>query len=405
MFWDKWIPRKFLVKSEIFAVEALYGEQGLVLYYTHLKNKKNKLEIVETGILNKLELPGNVEKNKISVLLIVNGSGLIIKKIALNDTSVSTEDIIAQNFPALNTQEFYIQLYRQNDSAFVSLCRKENIKELLNYFQNGKYDLAGILLGAPAIVGLKPLWSELNAIQTNLHRIELTNGELDVITSATDKTVADVEIDGLNVSHQNIVGFAGGFSYFIQNNIAETNNEELLQIQTKHQEKNKFRVLLSSVVAIAFVLAIVNVVFYTSYFDKNNKLETELSVYQGKYEQVNNLLADYQKNKDLIENAGVLNKNRLSEYADKIGKTIPDEVVLSEMYFNPKNTEEESEDSLVTFYSKQLILKGNCGKSFIINEWLNILKMQKFIKDVNLERFVYNSEGHVPNFEIKLETE
>jgi hypothetical protein len=75
------------------------------------------------------------------------------------------------------------------------------------------------------------------------------------------------------------------------------------------------------------------------------------------------------------------------------------------MYFNPKNTDEDSEDSLVTFHSRQLILRGNCGKSFIINEWVNILKMQKFIKDVNLERFVYNSESHAPNFEIKLLTE
>ncbi|MBL7932786.1 MAG: hypothetical protein JNL60_12830 [Bacteroidia bacterium] len=130
-----------------------------------------------------------------------------------------------------------------------------------------------------------------------------------------------------------------------------------------------------------------------------------MAVYQGKYEQVNQLLSDYQKNKDLIENAGVLGKNSLSEYADKIGKTLPDEVVLTELYFNPKQDKDETEDSLVTFQNKQLILRGNCGKSFIVNEWLSVLKMQKFIRDVNLEKFVYNNNGVAPNFEIKLKTE
>jgi Tfp pilus assembly protein PilN len=160
-----------------------------------------------------------------------------------------------------------------------------------------------------------------------------------------------------------------------------------------------------TVIGIAFALAATNVFFYTSYFDKNNKLETELSVYQGKYEQINQLLSDYQKKKGLIENAGVLNKNKLSEYADKIAKTIPDEVVLTEMHFNPKLENDESDDSLVTFQSKQMIIKGNCNKSLIINEWVNVLKMQKFVKDVSLEKFAYSSEGILPNYEIRLITE
>jgi Tfp pilus assembly protein PilN len=160
-----------------------------------------------------------------------------------------------------------------------------------------------------------------------------------------------------------------------------------------------------SAVIIAFTAAIVNVLFYTTYFDKNNKLETELSVYQGKYEQINQLLSDYQKNKGLIENAGVLNRNKLSEYADKIGKTLPDEVVLSDLYFNPKKEDDENADSLVKFENKILVLKGNCSKSFIVNEWINVLKMQNFIKTISLEKFVYNNQGMLPNFEIKLMTE
>ncbi|MEO6303101.1 MAG: hypothetical protein ABIP51_07995 [Bacteroidia bacterium] len=405
MFWDKWIPKKYLVKSEVCAIEACFNDNGLVYYYSHLKNKNNKLEIVQTGFSeDKIELPKNIEKNKIPIVLIVNGKGIILKKITLSQEGEQpAEELIRQNLPAINPAEFFIQLFKQNDqSAFIALCRKEQVNTIVTELKNKKYEVADVLLGAPVIIGLQPLWSDFNSIQTSLQRIELSNGFADVITANTNNE--NIKIDDLSFSSHQTLGFAGGLSYLMQNPIAENDSEEIVTIKTSHVEKNKFRFLMIGVVAIAFIVAIVNVVFYTSYFDKNNKLETELSVYQGKYDQINELLSSYQQKKGLIENAGILNKNKLSEYADKIGTTIPKEVVLSELYFNPKNEDVESEDSLVTFYNKKLVLKGNCNKSLIVNEWLNVLKMQNFVNDVSLEKFNYNNEGLLPNFEIRITT-
>jgi hypothetical protein len=51
------------------------------------------------------------------------------------------------------------------------------------------------------------------------------------------------------------------------------------------------------------------------------------------------------------------------------------------------------------------VIKGNCNKSLILNEWVSVLKMQKFIKDVSLEKFTFNKETALPNFEIRIITE
>lgn len=408
MFWDKWIPQKYLVKSEICAVELCYTEEGLIYYFTQLRNKNNKLEIAATGSSKDvLVLPETILKNKIPVLLVLNGKGIILKKVTLNENSEqSPEDLIRQNLPAINMNDFYAQVFKQKDhSVFISLCRKQQIDSLLNELRLKKYDIANVLIGAPSVIGMEPLWANYNSLATSLHQAELTNGVLDVLNPRLSGADDLIKLEELTFSNRHTLGFAAGLSYFMQKPIAANENTDLGTIILQHTEKNKFRFLMLLVVGIAFALALVNVGFYTSYFDKNNKLETELSVYQGKYEQINQLLSDYQKNKDLIENAGVLNKNKLSEYADKIGKTLPDEVVLSELHFNPKKDEEDSEDSLVTFENKRLVLRGNCTKSFIVNEWINVLKMQKFVKDVSLEKFVYTSEGILPNFEIRLITE
>ncbi len=406
MFWDKWIPKKYLVKSEIYSIEVAFSDNGTTFYSTHLKNKNNKLNLVSaSSSIDRLELPKIITKNKIPVLLIANGRGIVLKQITLSEnTEQNFEELIRANLPTINTADFFVQLFKTSpNSAFIALCRKEQLNIILEELKIKKIEVANLLIGAPVVKGLQPLWSDFNTIPTTFHTIELTNNTIDTISTSTNGNT-NVKIDDINFDSTNTLGFAGGLSYLTQNKIAETDSKELLEIENKHFEKNKFRLLMISCVAIAFVLAITNVFFYTTYFDKNNKLETELSVYQGKYEQINQLLSDYQQKKGLIENAGILNKNKLSEYADKIGMTIPNEVVLSELYFNPKNDNEESEDSLVTFYNKQLVLKGNCNKSMIINEWVNVLKMQKFVKDVSLEKFSYNNEGILPNFEIKIVT-
>lgn len=143
---------------------------------------------------------------------------------------------------------------------------------------------------------------------------------------------------------------------------------------------------------------------FNYYFNENKKLETELNLYEGKFQKINELLNNYEKKKHLIEEAGILNEDGFTQNIDKIAATIPTEVVLTDLTINPiiKNTEE---DSLIKFTKNSILLKGNCDKSLIVNEWVHVLKSQNFIKDVNLEKFIYKNEGNQPNFEINISVE
>jgi Tfp pilus assembly protein PilN len=405
MFWDKLIPERFFTKSEICGLEVCLGEEETEYIYAVLKNRGKKLEMSLSGKgKGKLEFPIQLAKNKIPLTLIVNGKGVVLKKISLSgNDEQKVEQIISQHLPAVNANDFYIQLYKQQDGpAFFSISRKEQVDRIIAEIRNEKLELAKILIGAPAVMGMSPLWSNFNALQSSRHLCELSNNTLENVSPSQISEV-QIKIDDLSFSSDYTLAFAGGLAYLTRRNLVIDANTEI--VSERHIEKNKFRFLLALFVGIAFALTVGNVVFYTSYFDKSNKLETELSVYQGKYEQINKLLSDYQKKKDLIENAGILGRNRLSEYADRIAKTIPDEVLLTEMYFNPKTEKDDAEDSLITFRNKQLIIRGNCNKSLIINEWVNVLKMQKFVQDVSLEKFAYNNDGVLPNYEIKVLTQ
>jgi len=406
MFLDKFIPKKYLIKSEVCSLEAVLTDEGMVYHFTVLKNKGKKLDLVCKGtVKDKINLPKQVLKAKIPIMLVVNGKGIVIKKINLpQQEELNAQQIVDQNLPAINREDLYIQIFRQNDrTAFITLCRKEVVNCITDELRKSKHDVAEILIGTPSVIGLQPLWSSFNRIATSRHSIELSNGNIDTILNGSEQ-YETIDLEGMHLEKENVLGFAAGFSYLTQHRMSESPNEELERIIETHLAKNKFRFLTLTCVAIAFVISVTNVLFYTNYFDRNNKLETQLSVYQGKYDEVNKLLSDYESKKDLIEDAGVLNRNKISEYADRIGATIPQEVILGQMYFNPIKEDIESEDSLVVFETRQLIIKGNCNKSLLVNEWLNVLKMQEFVKVVSLEKFSYNKEGSVPNFEIKIIT-
>lgn len=128
MFWDKWIPQKYLVKSEICAVELCYTEEGLIYYFTQLRNKNNKLEIAATGSSKDvLVLPETILKNKIPLLLVLNGKGIILKKITLNEHSEQDpEALIRQNLPAINMSDFYAQVFKQKIILYSFLFVVEN---------------------------------------------------------------------------------------------------------------------------------------------------------------------------------------------------------------------------------------------------------------------------------------
>jgi hypothetical protein len=406
MFLDKFIPKKYNAKSEVCALEAVLTEEGTVFHFTVLRNKGKKLEFVYKGTLkDKPDLPKQILKSKIPLVLIVNGKGVIIKKINLpQEEELSAQQVVEQNLPALNKEDLFIQVFKQSDhTAYISICRKEIVNNMISDLKKNKYDIADVFIGTPVIIGLQPLWDSFNRIDTSTHVVELNNGNIESIQSGQHENRM-ITVGTLEVEKENVLGFAAGLGYLMQNKFTENTSETLNDLNNIHQEKNKLRFITLVCVAIAFFIAVINVFFYTNYFDKNNKLETELSVYQGKYDEVNKLLSDYQNRKGLIEGAGVLNRNKLSEYADRIGVTIPQDLILGQMYFNPKKEDVESDDSLVVFENEKLIIKGICNKSLVVNEWVNVLKMQDFIKTVTLEKFIYSKEGSLPNFEIKIIT-
>lgn len=411
MWWERWIPQSYLTKSSVCAIECLFEETGLRYRYVLLQSSKGKVELAkqkgathkEAGDLK--EILAVAAKASAPVCLVLSGKGIMVKKILLGEERPELNDLMRQHLPAIQPAEFYTQFYQGGgNSGYIALCRKEQLNQLKDQFAGQKAELVNVFIGPAVCNSLALITPSYNRLTTPGSRLELSNGYLEDIHPLGDTDPVSLSIDGLSVSPEQLLVFAAGFSYLSRQQVYITANPEIEQLEKQHSEKIKMKLLLFVFIAVLFVISGVNSVFFFQKFEENNTLEVELNLYESKNSQITKLLEEYQKKKSLIEQAGIFDHKKISVYADKIAASLPQDIVLREMYFNPEDGETE-QDSLADFRQNELIIKGNCSKSLLLNDWVNVLKSQSFVKSVNLENYVFSSEGHLPNFVLKLKTE
>jgi hypothetical protein len=405
MFWEKWIPAKYLVKATVCGLEILVTDGGFKFFYTIITIKNNKIRIVETGAgENKLELPPVITKDKIPLVLAIVGRGLISKKVSFPDGEMNYDELLMQNLPAIDRNDFDIQFYpQQGCDAFINIFRKDKVNSILELIKQTKNEIANVYLGYSFISEVTPLTSLFDRILTNDATIEITNSCIESVKTGVTEENSTLNIDDVSLNKFNVLGFALCFVYLLNSN-RQHNYSNLNDLLKCHIEKNKLRILKRAAIVTAFTLCLINYLCFNYYFTENKKLETELNLYEGKYQQINELLNSYEEKKSLIEEAGILNNEGFSKNIDKIASTIPKELVLTDWNISPI-IQNNDEDSLMRFRKNNLFIKGNCDKSLLVNEWIHVLKSQNFIKDVNLENFAFRNEGDQPNFELKIVTE
>lgn len=407
MWWERWIPKSYLTKNAVCGVECIFDETGVSYQYAVLQINKNKVEISQEGSSTDIsEIASLAKKSSAPISLIINGKGVIIKKIIFSENdSLQLNDLMHQHLPAIPFNEFFVQFYKnEKNSGHIAVCRKEQINELIAGFAKDKIEIINLFIGPLICNALSTLTTTYNRFSTSINQLELVNGFVEAVQSINTNESINLVIDDLKIAPSQTVPFAAGFSYLTQQTNYISDNSEINTLSKQHLEKLKTRLLLFVLIAVLFVISGINSVFFFQKFEENNALEVELNLYESKNNQITQLLDSYQKKKSLIEQAGIFDNKKMSVYADKIAASLPNDILLRELYFNPEEGETE-EDSLMDFKQNQLIIKGNCNKSLLLNEWINILKSQSFVKTVNLETFIYNSEGHLPNFVLKVDTQ
>ena len=404
MWWEKLIPQGLIIKSSILAVEVVFKEDNAHFFVVNLNEKKGKLQVGDFLFFNELsDFVGYAKQKKIPLILSFTGRGVVNKKIIFEKIdSLDLGDLTKQFLPGVNLDDVLVQFTSTSTtSGFLSFTRKELVNEVLNKLELVKVKPVKISVSAFDYSSLVGLLNNKSLIHSSAVNVTFQNETIENIDFVNIKEEETYLIGGLEIPSNYSLAFASGLTYFQKKEsvLSDSYFQNLLQ---KHFEGNVIKSIILFFVILLFIISGFNSVVFFQEFELNTKLKTELNLYETKHNQIIKQLDSYQKKKKIIEKSGVLENKKLSEYSDKIAMSVPDNVVLRELSFNPL-IESESQDSLMLFEKNTILIKGNCDKSLVLNEWINVLKSKDFVKNINLENFVFETYGSVPNFLIKIE--
>ncbi len=312
-------------------------EMNLVI----LKKNKQKLstEKKQEGISNFEDVVKLIDP-KYPVILILNGKGIINKKINISEND-TTATLLNKVLPNANPNEFIIQKTPINiTEAFVSVIRATILNDIVDQLIKNKVtSFTGCLLGPFVIADLLPLIS-INAINNDeltIGNFQLKIREQRIIDLKTTEAsnVQKLLVGEENVSQKLIIAFAGALSYFTGNTNGISNAETLDHLKEEFSQKQKFEFRGWALMITTFLILIINYFVFNYYWSKSNDMNAQLISVESALTNYETLKVEFKQKKDFLEQNGLLENSRTSYYIDHLAQNLPLSIQWTDVNINP----------------------------------------------------------------------
>ena len=340
------------------------------------KKAKGKLDIVENKTFTTLEsLFENIDL-KLPILLSVDGKGVLNKKI----DSANEVDIAWQKNIDFNT--IYYTSYSQNNTTFMSFCRKNVVEEWLTTFQSKKAQIIDIYIGSFLSVLVAESIGENEIISGNT-KLELEQNELVNYVKLEANPTANYTISDNMVSNYAVPLYGNVLHYFIQNESVSKSQLENNSIDEVVYRK-AFSVF-GLFMLFGFLLTLLISYFSIQYYSSKNAALNIQNVYSNKaYQQIVTLENQKKDKEKIIKDSGFLSDKFLSFYSYEIIKSIPNSVSLNELNSAPLQKVVKSNEK-VEITPGTIVVKGITIDENEFNDWLRRIKSFEWVAKFEIE--------------------
>jgi hypothetical protein len=368
-----------------------------------LEKKKDRIHVINnyTGISTLEEVEKKLPLS-LPIILSIEGKGVIHKKV----NNADNVHLVQQVFPNGQPNDFFIQSQEiSTGQRIISLIRKNAIAEIINDFRAKGYAIYNVFLGP---FSMNCLWSSFDQ-QQDTYVIEnytiLRNKDsimqLDIVTEKPVQykySIGNEEIDSVSlIPYSNAVSFIlkSELGLFISADICQSHKEQFIY-------KRVFQATAIGLLALLFIILLVNFLL----FDKFNKEYVRANMkFKADLELVNRLdsiKAELKYKEMLVEENGLMTGTRYSFYANRIAALVPDQIVLTKLEINPALTKPNVEKEL-DFNRNIIIIKGKCLSGFILDEWMETIKTEQWVKRMEVLQYQQENKGTPGDFNIQID--
>lgn len=391
---------KQLIVIEI--VESKQADVTSTCYnLVYLSRNKKEISLDDKLIsVNEQELTKWIELNtdvQTPILLVFN-SYKVLYKIINNDSNSDFNSIVKENFPSINTTDFWGQSQITDTDKQIAILCIARINAILPYLENQKtYNNNNIIyctLGPSHI--LQYYKTLFNPDKDGIYRINFRNFNFHI----SDKEIIEYNVSNdfntpineigsignNNIPSSLLIAYAYGLSFFvdpvnvngIRSTVIDNNKNEFFF-------KKTFKIMLYGVLTILFLLLFTSSIVYTIYQDKYNLLQQAFEQDKSNAEIFKIQKQEFDNRNNILEKNGLAHNYKVTYVADNITKTLPNNIFLKKVSFYPEKKKVFDDEN--QFDTNTIVVTGTCYSGADLETWIEILKKLKWIDKIGIKEF------------------
>lgn len=378
------MPKK-IIGIDIF----INSDENLLINGSIVALKNDKL-ILETSLEESTTFPElfkQIKDYKLPTFLCIHGKGVLVKKISFIDGK-SDKSILNTILPGTKIEDFYLEkeIIRNKEIVWVYIIKKSLFEEIKKYFDNAKKNIDGLKIGFSGInyfpKFISPNYN--NEIKFTNYKLQYDNDfNLESIQSDIIRNNSEnLSLNGTLINEKNLLSFVTASNFLLN-----LENTDLLGNQNEYKQKHLFLFYGKFALIFFFSILLINYLFFSNYNNENSTLNANLILNKEKANELKNLELEVNLKRKLLSENGLINSSRISFYADRLVYDLPEKIILTRMNINPglfKN-QNFNEKELV-FDIGNIYIEGECKESYILNDWIELLKSKKWISNVSLQK-------------------
>ena len=364
--------------------------------YTALKLFKNKkaLRISKSTTDNSFEAIVKTVQGQKHLVLIINNEEVLSKTIAR--TSAAPISMVKNTFPTIKTNDFYYQIHSTEVSSFIAIVRKKVVDQLIEKYRKEGIAVVDFLIGNLAIPHIQEFISH-ETLYTSNARIKF---EAHQIVGIQKEVVLNeyYTINNLTVSNHEVLALGGIIAYYFKN------SSELMKptLATNYIQKQYFNWGVRAGLGVVMGILLINVLFFSTYSKQVEKLSGELQISETYKNQLHSLQNKVLQKKRLVQRVNASAKRHTSAYFDEIGLTTPNNVLLSQIWYQPITGKLKDNQQLIT-KNNHIIITGIAKEDQAFAEWIAVLEKKSWISEVRIKSYGKGLKlNSVSSFELAL---
>jgi hypothetical protein len=368
------------------------------LYATLLKKTKKEVDIESS--LESESIKDIIDKlpKKQHAFLVINNEKVLTKKV--ESDQIEDLKLVYRAFPNITIDSFYYKIVKQGNLHFVSICRKDDVQELIIKYKAKGISIINLSLGSIAAFGICEYINSKTIFTSNAKLLKEDH------TIISIENIVDVEsqtynINGVSVNNYQLLSFSGALNTLLNNSQSKSNfNEQQQLLLSDYKQKRFFSQFLKLGLIFLFGLLLINFFVFNHYFNKVNDLQQTSQINQTTKQTVLKLNERINKTQKMVDDMLKCSASKSSFYTNAIVQRLPSSILLSELNYQPLQKRIKTEQPIKVF-NNILLISGSSSNSEDFSKWIVELDTNNWISTTEITSYEDVSKS-VSKFSIKL---